>query len=300
MKLHEVDIIYLSYNEHNAEELYSKNLEAIPWLQRVHGVKGFDSAHRACADLSTTDFFVTIDGDNLVKSEFLDVNIDITNDQQDHAWTWSSRNSVNGLVYGNGGIKLWSKQFVYNMNTHENATDQSKSVDFCWHKNYHEMEGCYSTSIVNPSAEQAWRSGFREGVKMSLDQGMPVTADNFLKQIWPGNVTRLLIWASVGADVENGYWAMLGARMGCYKTVIEKFDYKIISDYNAMHDAWQSIKNNNPLELIQSYDKDLKNKIGLSVTLLSPDNSKFFKSVYMNPPRPFISWDRIKHFMAQD
>ena len=30
------------------------------------GVKGFDSAHKACAKASKTDRFITIDGDNIV------------------------------------------------------------------------------------------------------------------------------------------------------------------------------------------------------------------------------------------
>ena len=46
----EFDFVFLSYDEPNAELLYAELLNQIPWAKRVHGVKGFDAAHRACAD----------------------------------------------------------------------------------------------------------------------------------------------------------------------------------------------------------------------------------------------------------
>ena len=297
-KITEFDVVFLSYDEPNAEELYAELTNQVPWCKRVHGIKGFDSAHRACADLSETDFFVTVDGDNQVYPEFFDLEISIDDHQHNHAWTWAGRNKVNGLVYGNGGLKLWSKEFVYNMNTHEHATNSASAVDFCWHNNYHEVEGCYSTSIINSSAQQAWRSGFREGVKMSLDRGQRVPANEFLKRIWHGNINRLLIWASVGADVDNGYWSILGTRMGCHRTVLSNFDHTLISDYEQMNNLWINIASCDPIEESLKYASDLKNIIGLPITLLSPDDSAFFKHVYMNPPRPFMKWEKIKHFMG--
>ena len=38
----------------------------VPWAKRVHGVKGSDAAHKACAELSDTDHFITVDGDNII------------------------------------------------------------------------------------------------------------------------------------------------------------------------------------------------------------------------------------------
>ena len=40
--------------------------------------------------------------------------------------SWAGKNTVNGLVYGNGGIKCWPKQVVYGMQTHENAPEGDK------------------------------------------------------------------------------------------------------------------------------------------------------------------------------
>jgi len=77
IRVAEQDIIFLSYDEPNAEKNYADLCQKIPWAKRVHGVKGSDAAHKACADLSDTEYFITVDGDNQVKPEFLNVEIDV-------------------------------------------------------------------------------------------------------------------------------------------------------------------------------------------------------------------------------
>ena len=70
------DIIYLSYDEPNAEKNYADLLTKVPWAKRVHGIHGSDAAHKACANLSETDRFITVDGDNKVRDQFLQQEID--------------------------------------------------------------------------------------------------------------------------------------------------------------------------------------------------------------------------------
>jgi hypothetical protein len=79
----EFDIIYLSYDEPRAEEYYADVCEKWPWAKHVHGVKGFDSAHKACANLSETERFVTIDGDNKVNKEFFNMEFEVEDDLTD-------------------------------------------------------------------------------------------------------------------------------------------------------------------------------------------------------------------------
>ena len=76
LKLAEIDIIYLSYDEPNAEENYADLLAKVPWAKRVHGIKGSDAAHKACAKLSETDRFVTVDGDNKIRQDFINQVLD--------------------------------------------------------------------------------------------------------------------------------------------------------------------------------------------------------------------------------
>ena len=80
VKIAELDIIYLSYDEPNAEKNYADLLTKVPWAKRVHGVEGSDAAHKACAELSETDRFITVDGDNRIKNDFLKEEISFDDD----------------------------------------------------------------------------------------------------------------------------------------------------------------------------------------------------------------------------
>ena len=158
----------------------------------------------------------------MIHSAFdFDENLDLT----DKVISWTAKNIINGLSYGNGGIKCWPKQYVLDMRTHENAPKDNPhaQVDFCWNTQYVQMNGTFSDVHNNATPHQAWRAGFREGVKMALDQGLRVTAEQFHTNHWK-NLHRLYIWLMVGADVENGRWAIYGAREGLYKTMCTDWD----------------------------------------------------------------------------
>ena len=117
------DVFYLSYDEPNAEKNYADICNKIPWVKRVHGVKGSDAAHKACAMASETERFTTVDGDNIINPKWLDVEIEFDMDVVDlttSVVSWCGYNIVNGLVYGNGGLKCWPRQYVLDMKTHEN------------------------------------------------------------------------------------------------------------------------------------------------------------------------------------
>ena len=60
-KIADFDIVFLSFDEPNADENFEDLLRKIPWAKRVHGVKGSDTAHKACAEISETDRVVIID-----------------------------------------------------------------------------------------------------------------------------------------------------------------------------------------------------------------------------------------------
>jgi hypothetical protein len=290
IRIAEQDIIYLRYDEPNAEKNYADLCSKIPWAKRVHGVKGSDAAHKACANLSETEYFVTVDGDNIVDPEFINVEIDL--DElgltTDHVFSWCGKVNVNSLMYGNGGLKLWTRKFVNNMRTHENSdpSDTKGLVEFCFDDRYYQFNENYSTSIINASPFQAFRAGFREGVKMSLDQGAKVSS---IKDIWWQNYQRLLIWCCVGSDLENGDWAIYGAREGCYLTNCTDWDYANVRDFEYLTIQWEE-KYSKVTEKMLPYEimglgETLKHELGLEISALDKEGSKFFKSVYMNTPR---------------
>jgi len=286
------DIIYLSYDEPNAEKNYADLCSKIPWAKRVHGVKGSDAAHKACAELSETDRFITIDGDNIVRENFLNQEIDFAEheDLTNCVISWSGYNQINGLMYGNGGIKCWPKEFVLNMKTHENADPNNKQaqVDFCWDVQYIQQNSCFSDVYNNSTPQQAWRAGFREGVKMALNQGLGVNKEEFKLLHWK-NLHRLYIWLMVGADVENGFWAIYGARQGLYMTMCTDWDFVNVRDFEYLNDMWENEKEKEDSLLIhiQALGNDLISELNIPIdpNPLLPSQSKFFKTVYQNTNR---------------
>jgi hypothetical protein len=292
MKIIDYDIIYLSYDEPNAEKNYADLLTKAPWAKRVHGVEGSDAAHKACANLSETDRFITVDGDNIINPGFLQQDIDIPqgSDLEKSVISWCGKNVLNGLMYGNGGLKCWPKQYVLDMRTHENAdaNNIAAQVDFCWDLKYIQQNSCYSTVYNNATPHQAWRAGFREGVKMALDSGAKPTKEQLLKGHWK-NLHRLWIWLMVGADVENGDWAILGARAGLFMTMCTEWDYVQVRDFEYLNDLWKT--SFAAIEDIEhetgTYGIKLINELEIPIaeTPLGAQQSKFFKEVYQNPSR---------------
>ncbi len=286
------DIIYLSYDEPNAEENYADLCSKIPWAKRVHGVEGSDAAHKACAELSETDRFITIDGDNIIRKEFLAKEFDFEahKELEKCVISWTAENKINGLMYGNGGIKCWPKQYVLNMQTHENAptSNPHAQVDFCWDIEYIQMNSCYSTIMNNATPQQAWRAGFREGVKMSLDQGVRVNYDAFKKNHWK-NLHRLYIWLMIGADVENGRWAIYGARQGLQMTMCTDWDFVQVRDFEYLNSFWNQldVTEENLNEATEELGSMLINELEIPIAeeCLTAQQSKFFKTVYQNPAR---------------
>ena len=191
-------------------------------------------------------------------------------------------------MYGNGGLKLWTRKFVNEMRTHENSVpgDEKGKVEFCFDNRYYQFNENYSESFTNATPFQAWRAGFREGVKMSLDQGTKVKN---LKETWWQNYHRLLIWSSVGADVENGIWSILGAREGCYMTMCTDWDYSQVRDFEWLTTYWndkhEDADSSNTATYINFLAKELKDKCSLEIANLDGAGSKFFKTVYQNTPR---------------
>lgn len=290
IKVIEQDIVFLSYDEPNAEKHYADLLTKVPWAKRVHGVKGSDAAHKACAATSDTEYFVTVDGDNIIDPKFLELEIDLDDLglTPNHVFSWTGKVHVNHLMYGNGGLKMWTRKFVNEMKTHENSdpSDTQGLVEFCFDDYYYQFDTCYSESFTNASPFQAWRAGFREGVKMSLDQGAKV--EDVKKTYWQ-NYQRLLVWCSVGADVENGIYSVLGAREGAALTNCTDWDYTNVRDFDWLTNYWnehyENASDEEKVKQINFYGRELKEKCGLEIANLDPAGSKFFKSVYQNFPR---------------
>lgn len=287
MKILEFDIIFLSYDEPNADLNYADLCNKLPWVKRVHGVKGSDNAHKEAAKLSETDWLVTVDADNIVSNDFFNLDINFDKDADIQVYSWVGKNLVNGLMYGNGGLKLWKKDFILNMKTHEASDTDRAQVDFCWENGYKQFPQCYSTVHINGSPFQAWRAGFREGVKMTLFDGVKVPPHEIKERIWWHNLHRLKQWATIGAHTENGLYAMYGTRLGTWLTNCTDWNYVEVRDFEILKNIWnqygrryEEVKGEGLVNEIQNLGEKIKYQLGFDWPWLEPDTSRYFYDLY--------------------
>lgn len=277
----DLDCVYLSYDEPRKEEFWAKISALVPWAKRVDGVKGSDTAHKAAASISETERFILIDGDNLPEVKFFNQQLVLNDNNRQCVFRWKAYNIINGLTYGNGGLSCWTKTFINNMKTHEASLgDDHTQVEFCWNDNYIAMHDIWSTTYPNQSPYHAWRAGFREGVKMCLDRGVKPSLMDFQTRVSLGNMRNLSIWHNIGADVEYGDWAILGARMGTYMTMLDGWDYKLVHDFDELKKVYtdriihhEFVENRD----LQFFGEQLEVKLGLDIIDEDSNFSRFFK-----------------------
>jgi hypothetical protein len=278
----DLDCIYLSYDEPQKEEFWVKIRNMVPWAKRVDGVKGSDAAHKAAAAASDTERFILIDGDNLPDEKFFNLTLKFSDQQCEQAvFRWRARNYINGLMYGNGGLSCWTKQFVNSMQTHENTDGRDETVvEFCFDPLYWAMHDCYSTTYPNGSARHAWRAGFREGVKMCLNKGSKPTVAEFRDRVHQRNLDHLTVWHNVGADVDYGLWAIAGSRMGTYMTMLTDWDYRQVQSFDALEEVWLTVAEQDPELLTNRLAEDLATQLDLPIMMMFAEQSRFFKHHY--------------------
>jgi hypothetical protein len=275
----DLDTIFLTYDEPKKEEFWVKIKNMIPWAKRVDGVEGSDSAHKAAAAMSDTERFILIDGDNLPNSKFFDITLHLHEGNRDAQFRWRAKNHVNGLFYGNGGISCWTKTFVNAMKTHENTDgSDTTNIEFCFDHRYWPMHDCYSTTYIDQSPKQAWRAGFREGVKMCTRDGTPPpSTQEFLNWVWPSNLTNLSIWHTIGRDNINGFWAILGARTGTHYLMLnDSWDHTDVRDFTKLDALWELHKNDDET-VCSRIAGELNQHLRTNIIEFDPRQSKFFK-----------------------
>ena len=280
VRVSDLDFVYISYHEPNKEENWADLKNKVPWAKRVDGVKGVDSAHKAAAEKAETDFFISVDGDNIIDEGFLLETLDWEKTNPKAVHRWRAKNNVNGLIYGNGGLVGWPRETCLQMKTHENAKDKKAEIDFCWTVPHENLHNCYSTTVINAIPQQAWIAGYREGVKMSLEQGEHIPPAEFKRKIWPSNLRILTTWMNIGADVEYGKYAMLGARMGCYSTTVDTGEWFQVRDLDKMADLFaNALVEDKVDEDLDVYGESIKQQLDIPVSNFDQYQSKFFKFV---------------------
>jgi Sel1 repeat len=243
MRVGEFPFVFLSYDEPWADAFFDRLRTTVPGALRVHGVKGLDACHKAAARAAASRWFVTVDADTEVDPAFLSVEVpqEILNDRC--RVEWASRNQVNGLTYGNGGLKLWPTKLVDDLRSHEAAPPGITSVDHDHarspsQQNRVVMPGCYSVVRPAETAFHAFRCGFREGARLGVGERPVTKPSEFLPAIGAWRARHLRVWCTIGAHEPRGLWMIYGARLGLWMVQATDWDLRRINDYAWFNSLW--------------------------------------------------------------
>ena len=193
------DIIFISYNEPQADENFARLKARFPYAQRVSGIKGIHQAHIAAARKAFTKMFWVVDADAQVLDTF---NFDhvVSDYDLENVHVWRSRNPINDLEYGYGGVKLLPKSLTQNMDV--SKPDMTTSISTL----FKAMPEVSNITAFNVDAFNTWKSAFRECVKLAsrtIDRQDDVDTNY-----------RLNVWCTRGLDRPFGREAIEGAVQG--------------------------------------------------------------------------------------
>ncbi|MDA9993286.1 hypothetical protein N9E09_01325 [bacterium] len=154
------DIVYISYKEIFADDNYNNLLKRFPHAKRIDGVKGIFEAHKKAAELAETSMFYVVDADAIITPEFkFDYFAPRWDEETVHVW--HSRNPINDLEYGYGGVKLLPTDLL------RNATKWNIDFTTSISDSFKLMPEVSNITMFNTDAFNTWKSAFRECTKLS-------------------------------------------------------------------------------------------------------------------------------------
>ena len=193
------DIVFISYGEPNAEANWERLKKRFPLAKRVKDVKGIHQAHIAAAKKCFTKMFWVVDGDAEVLDDF-NFDHEVSEYDLDVVHVWRSRNPINDLEYGYGGVKLLPRKLTLDMDITKPDMTTSISTKF------KAMEQVSNITAFNTDPFNTWKSAFRECVKLASK-----VIDG---QVDEETEIRLMTWCTYVDKRQFNDWAFLGAEDG--------------------------------------------------------------------------------------
>jgi hypothetical protein len=191
------DVVFLSYDEPLANQLYDQLTEIVGPVKRLHGVHGMRRAYELTAAMADTDLYFIADGDFEVSPSFDPLSAEPLADDVAMR-VWQTENAVNGLRYGYGGLKLCRRGAVAAMSPRVDVlAGLPGRVEFC--------QDTAGRTRFNQSPRHAWRAGFRECAMLArgCEYGTSETSAR----------ARIDRWLA-GGNAPYAEWSVRGARDG--------------------------------------------------------------------------------------
>jgi len=195
------DIVFISYEESNAEDNWHLLRSRFGQAKRVHGVPGIHAAHIEAANVVSTDMFYCVDGDAVIYEQFA-FDLEVLDHQLDHVHVFRAVNPINDLVYGYGAVKLLPTADVRQLSRRHYKPDMTSSIN----RKYKVVNQVSNLTAFNTDPFNTWRSAFRECAKLASG-----VIDG---QVDQETQQRLETWCTVGQKRPYGHWCLLGAQAG--------------------------------------------------------------------------------------
>ena len=211
------DIIMISFHEAEADHNYQQLRLRFPEAGHIKNVAGIGNAHKKAGELATSEMVYIVDADADVMNDFCFDYIPPMAKRANTTYVWYSRNPINGLEYGYGGIKLFPRQQLIEMG--HVLPDFSTGAAF-----YQPVRDVSNITRFNRDPFRTWRIAFRECVKLSsqINPNAPVkeTAD------------RLETWCTVDEGGRFGRYCIKGALEGKAYGIEHKDDVEALNKIN--------------------------------------------------------------------
>ena len=65
-----LDVVFMSYNEKDADKHYELLKKRVPNAKRINGVKGILNAYNACREIAKTPYYFIVEGDSMICRDF--------------------------------------------------------------------------------------------------------------------------------------------------------------------------------------------------------------------------------------
>lgn len=202
------DIVFISYDEKNAEDNWNTLVSSYPYAKRVHGVKGLVPAIKEAARQSETNWFYAVFGKTQIVDSF---KFNYYPDYLRHPanYVFQAYNPILDYSYGHDGVVMYDKEWVLAIK------DWDLDLTMSHHIVNIPVVSCINRLDV--SAWSAWRTAFREAYKLSyyIDK-RPSVEDEYHLHLW---LTR--------ENTEMGKYSKLGAQQGRDYFLQHSKDYSI-------------------------------------------------------------------------
>ena len=219
------DIIFISYQEPDADENFARLKQRFPIAKRVHGIKGIHQAHIEAAKRCFTKMFWIVDGDAQILDSF-DFNYKVDEYNLNTVHVWRSMNPINDLVYGYGGVKLFPRKMNINMDV--TRPDMTTSIS----SQFKAMPEISNITGFNTGPFETWKSAFRECAKLS--------SKIIDRQKEDETNARLETWTTMGQDREFGEYAIQGAKAGMEFGLSDGVDLRLINNFDWLKEQFDA------------------------------------------------------------